>query len=381
MEHLLGRLIEFPTVSNRPVTELGAFLAQHAEDLGFRVENFHSEPGKVNVVATIGPERQGGLALSGHMDVVPVAEKKWDTDPFSLTLREGRFYGRGTCDMKGFVAASMVALESLDLSSLNRPLVLVWTHDEEVGCKGSENLVSTFQQLGRVLPEVTWIGEPTDLRLCRMHPGHTTIQIRCVGKAAHSSRPELGASAIRAAGWVLDALEAVERSFRQAPWAQAAGQTARGPMHPVMNVGRVTGGSAVNVVPALCTIDVGIRQLPGQDGVKLFRYLESALVPVVSKALAHGVVVEVSLDGCTASLLSPDGTSLIRHLAPQLDDSTETIVPFATDGGNLSALQTAPVVCGPGSIAQAHRENEFVEADALVKTVGLVSEAIQSLCC
>ena len=167
---LLERLIAYPTVSSRPVDAIVADLAHDAETLGGRVHVLETPPGKSNIVARFGPEGTDGLTISGHMDVVPTDGQDWSSDPFTLSRRDGRLYGRGSADMKGFLAATMAALSDLPLRDLRRELALVWTHDEEVGCIGSGALAEGWDHRQPSLPTQTWIGEPTDARICRMHP-------------------------------------------------------------------------------------------------------------------------------------------------------------------------------------------------------------------
>src|SRR5262245_43924769 len=199
----LERYVAHPTVSSQPVVALAADLATRAEDLGFRVERFvdPNTEGKCSVVAAIGPSGTDGLAISGHMDVVPVVGQPWTSDPFVATEKNGRLVGRGTADMKGFLAAVMTALGRIPASAYTKELVLVWTHDEEIGCLGSAGLTGWWGD--RPMPTTCWIGEPTSFQVHRMHPGHVAIELVALGKAAHSSRPELGINAIEAAAEVV----------------------------------------------------------------------------------------------------------------------------------------------------------------------------------
>ncbi|HCH65404.1 MAG TPA: acetylornithine deacetylase, partial [Deltaproteobacteria bacterium] len=255
VEQTLDRLVGWNTVSHRPLVTMAGWLADRAESAGMRVERFESSPGKVNVIATAGPEVPGGLGLSGHMDVVPVEGQAWTTDPFRLTTREGRLFGRGTCDMKGFIAASVEAIVQTNLKRLQRPLVLVWTHDEEVGCQGSAALVKTLTEQGRTLPKAMVVGEPTDFRVAHLHPGHSTFIIECVGRPAHSARPGLGLSAIALARDVLVALMSVEQTLSETRRFEGQLPTP----YTLLNVGEIRGGSAVNIIPEHCRITVGIR--------------------------------------------------------------------------------------------------------------------------
>ncbi len=373
----LERLVAWPTVSDQPVTELAAFLAERAEALGFRVERFESSAGKCNIVAAIGPEGTDGLVLSGHMDVVPVEGQAWSADPFRLTERDGRLYGRGACDMKGFIAAVDEALHGLPLWRLERELVLIWTHDEEIGCHGSRLLVERLRADGRrPLPRAALIGEPTSFRICRLHPGHSTFRIRCQGRPAHSSRPALGLSAIKLARRVLELLDSVEadlsvdRAFEAelpTPWT-------------VVNAGLIQGGSAVNIVPEHCVITVGVRPLPGQAIDRFLSHLLPGIAQLDAAARADGGRVILEPLQSTPSLLTSEKAELISLIADLASDPAPTGAPFATDGSNLAALGMEPIIFGPGSIDVAHRPDEYIEASALTRAVEVVSEIVARRC-
>ena len=219
----LSRLISFETVSSKECASLAAHLAERFEGLGMRIETFESEQaGKVNLVATAGPQganredSTNGLILSGHMDVVPVTDQAWDSDPF--TLRRGddhRLYGRGSTDMKGFLADVVHALHRIDLKHLKRELMLIFTHDEEVGCIGSAKLAQKFLQDGRPVPTAAVIGEPTNFKMLRMHNGHAAFRIITTGVDGHSSKPDLGANAIHIAARALVEVEALSRELQR----------------------------------------------------------------------------------------------------------------------------------------------------------------------
>lgn len=371
----LARLVAFPTVSDRPVVEMAALLAERAEAAGLRVERFETSPGKVNVVASAGPAGEDGLVLSGHMDVVPTEGQDWSSDPFTLVERDGRLHGRGACDMKGFLAAATEAVARVPVARLRRELVLVWTHDEEVGCKGSAALAGQLAGRAAPLPRLAVIGEPTDFRVCRMHPGHLTLQVSCTGRPAHSSRPELGASAIRVATRALEALERLEEQLRgerafegmlERPW-------------PVMNVGTIEGGAAVNIVPDRCVIRLGVRPLPGQDVDGLVARFAEAVAGVDRAARAWGGGARLDVLHLAPALLTPDGTALEHLLAPHATGPA-CAVPFATDGGNLARLGVQSLIFGPGSIDVAHRPDEYVAAADLLRATSIIEELIQRRC-
>ena len=375
----LSRLVAWDTVSHRPVTELAGFLAERAERAGMRVERFETSPGKVNVVATAGPASEDGLLLSGHMDVVPVEGQAWTSDPFTLTRREDRLIARGACDMKGFIAAALEAIDRVPVQRLRRELTLVWTHDEEIGCHGSRALVEQLrrEQPDRRLPRAAIIGEPTDFRICRLHPGHTTFEIDCLGRPAHSSRPSLGLNAIRIAADVIDIIDEFSLHLASRP---AHAELLPTPF-TVLNVGRIHGGAAVNIVPERCTLTVGMRPLPGTTAGPLLAELEDRLADLRAKAQAQGGDVRLRLLQSSEPLDTPAACGHIHQLLPFANDRAVTGAPFATDGGNLALLGLEPVVFGPGSIDVAHRPDEHLREADLLRTVDFVEGLIHARCC
>lgn len=369
VQELLGRLVAWPTVSSRPVDGIAADLAERLEAVGMRVERLDApEPGKCNLVASAGPPGTDGVVLSGHMDVVPVEGQPWTSDPFRLTARGDRLVGRGACDMKAFLAATVVALTRTPPKDLRRELVLVFTHDEEVGCIGSRNLADQFTAEGRTLPSLALIGEPTSFRMLRMHPGHVAARITCAGQAAHSSKPDLGRNAIRLAARVIDALDALAERWRKD--VRHADLLER--PFTTMNVATIHGGNAVNIVPDRCVVEVGFRPLPGMDPDALFRELSAAVTPLGE--------VTAELVRVTPSMLTPPGTPLEAVLRPFAADPALGAAAFATDGGNFERMGIRTLVFGPGSIDVAHKADEFVPVDELNRAVDVVDEVVGRRC-
>lgn len=373
-EQTLARLVSYPTVSDRPLVEMAAYLAERAESMGMTVSMFETLPGKVNVVARAGPEGTDGLCLCGHMDVVPVDGQDWSSDPFSLTAKGDRLIARGACDMKGFLAAATEAVSTLPLQRLKREVVLVWTHDEEVGGIGSAALAG--QLAGRPLPQATVIGEPTDFRICRYHPGHLAVRLRCVGRAAHSSRPELGLNAIHVAAHAIMVLEKLALDLQQEqvdlpdlprPWT-------------VMNTGCIHGGNAINIVADHCDVMLGLRPPPGIASETLITRLEAALTPLMLDVQARGGDLQVHREHDLPALLTPANTPLEHLLRPHADHPEPIGVPFGTDAGNLTALGAAPLVFGPGSIAVAHRPDEFITRTDLHRATALLGQLARTRC-
>lgn len=369
----LARMVAVPSVSNRPLTELAAFVAQRSEDVGFEVERFPmpGEPGRDNLLASIGPRGSDGLVLSGHMDVVPTEGQPWTSDPFTLTERGGKLYGRGSADMKGFIAATLSALQRIDSKEYTRELILAWTCDEEIGCQGSRCMATEMEASQRTLPKACVIGEPTGFRILRMHPGHVSMTLEFHGKAAHSSRPDLGSNAIEAASDAVREIQALaaelehERAFEdllERPWV-------------AVNVGTISGGSAVNIVPDFCTMQVGYRPVPGMDPEEV----HDRIVARLSKA---GLTdFRSRIDRITPALLTHEGTPIQSTLAEHARIPGSGAASFATDGGNLSRVGAQPLIFGPGSIEVAHQADEFVERADVEHAVDVIESIIRARCC
>lgn len=373
LEETLARLIAFPTISSRPTQGIAAYMAERLEGLGFQT-SLHAghEPGKCNLIARIGPAGTDGLVLSGHMDVVPVEGQPWTSDPFVMTRKDDRLVGRGSCDMKAFLAATLEAMPRLPLKDLKKELVLIFTHDEEVGCIGSRRLAQDYLAQGQTLPRACLIGEPTSFQIFRMHPGHTAARIVCTGKAAHSSKPDLGVNAIRLAARVIDVLDALAEEWRQD--VRYADMLER--PFVVMNIAQIQGGSAVNIVPDTCTLDIGFRPLPGMIAENLFQQIQDR-----TEALSGAAgTVRATLCRITPSLCTPEGTCLEDHLRPWAISPRPAAAAFATDGGNFEQLGVQTLVFGPGSIDVAHKADEYVPVSELHRAVGVVESVVQKCC-
>ncbi|NNF44638.1 MAG: acetylornithine deacetylase [Phycisphaerales bacterium] len=363
---LLARLVAFDSVSSRPNRPIADFLCAYLEDAGVRVERDEHDGGaKVNVRAAVGPDpgpTRDGLLLCGHLDVVPADEPEWDGDPFTLRAAGDRLYGRGTTDMKGFVALAVNRLcAAADTHAA--PLVLLLTCDEEVGGIGAQRLSARWGP--ERWPRATVIGEPTQLRVVRMHKGHLKLRVTVEGRAAHSGSPQLGINAIARATPVLSALDALR--------ATLAGERAPASVFfpevpaPVLNIGRIEGGSAVNVVPDRCVIDVGVRLLPGASVPAFLERFEASVgddarVEVVNDNPPMESAAGTPLDTCARSLV----------------DQTESIgVSFASDGGVLQRdLGCVCILFGPGDMAVAHRPNEYLETAELTRGAALLEQLV-----
>ena len=368
---ILDRLIAFPTVSADGNRDLIDYAAGLLEPLGARVSVSSDETGaKANLFATIGPEIDGGIVLSGHSDVVPVEGQAWTTDPFRLVERDGRLYGRGTCDMKGFIAAALAMAPRYARLDLARPLHIALTYDEEIGCFGARALVEELKAR-RIRPGVAIIGEPTEMRVIEGHKGCYEYTTEFTGLEGHASLPQAGVNAIEYA--VLYAARLIELADELR--ARAPEGSRFEPPWTTLQVGRIDGGIARNVIAGHCTLDWEMRpvQLADAAHVKdaIARHVEGELLPAMrAVSPAAGIVTHVvgEVEG-----LEPMADSEARRIVMELTGANGAdLVAFGTEAGLFQSLGISTVVCGPGSIAQAHKPDEFLSLDELAACLAML---------
>ncbi len=361
---LLGRLIAFPTESSASNLEMIVYLADVLSSAGARVEMQQDDTrAKANLFATIGPDVPGGIMLSGHTDVVPVADQAWSSDPFVMEERDGRVYGRGTCDMKGFIAAAVTMAPVFAEAATRRPIHFAFTYDEEVGCLGAQALAPTLRDR-EVLPSVAIIGEPTLMQVIEGHKGCYEYSVHFTGLEGHGSTPDRGVNAVEyAVRYVARLLELAEELKARAPATNRFN-----PPWTTINTGALQGGVAHNVIPGKARIDWEMRPVQAGDAdfakSILREFCSKELLPAMRRLdPAADIVTEMvgEVDG-----LIPMDESEARDLMVSLTGNDDVgTVPFGTEAGIYQALGISAVVCGPGSIAQAHKPDEYLSLDQL----------------
>jgi acetylornithine deacetylase len=346
---ILRRLIAFDTTSHRSNLDLVHWVASYLEHAGARIRLTSDASGeKANILATIGPDEPGGIVLSGHSDVVPVDDQDWASDPFSLTSRDGRLHGRGAVDMKGFVAACLAAVPNWRERELRRPIHLALSYDEEVGCLGVPLLIADMvAHCPR--PALAIIGEPTQMRIGLSHRGFYGYRSVSHGRAAHSSDPRLGASAIEPAAALVAILAGLG-----APHRDGEGGT-------TVNIGRIAGGSAINIVPERCEVVWEFRPpdeaAAGAVLAEIERFVPELPRDVTVETLPLARVLPLD---CAANSPAVSVARQLGGLWPPL------AMPFGTEAGFFQQAGIPALVCGPGSIAQAHQPDEWIDASELV---------------
>jgi acetylornithine deacetylase len=352
---ILRRLVGFDSVSRNSNLPIADFIADTLDRPGVRVRRQRSPDGtKTNLIVETGPPvdpaTRQGLVLSGHMDVVPAEEPEWQSDPFALIEREDRFIGRGSADMKGFLALAMSRIMAADAARLGAPLVLLFTYDEELGCIGAHHFAEHWPH-PETLPRNVVIGEPTSLRAVRMHKGHLKLKLTVLGTTAHSGYPHLGHNAIEPVARAVSALS----ELRAALATERVASSVNFPEVPfvALNIGLINGGVAVNVVPDRCDVEIGLRVLPGMASEPLIARVRDVVARVLT-----GERWTLEMSGDSPPFMLDADRPVYRDITGLLDQRDQASVAFATDAGWLQTVGFDCVVCGPGDIAVAHKPNE-----------------------
>ena len=355
----IAELIAFPTVSRDSNLALIDFVRERLRDLDAEVRlTFDDERRKANLFATLGPRGDGGVVLSGHTDVVPVEGQAWDTDPFRMVQRNGRLYGRGTSDMKSFIAIAL-ALAPDYVRRLEKPLHLALSYDEEVGCIGVGRLIADLAR-AELRPAACVVGEPTLMTAVIAHKGKKSYRCTVRGRAAHSAYAPSAVNAVEAAA------EAVAYLKRMARRHQHSGPHDRGfdVAHTTLHTGVIRGGTALNIVPHDCSFDFEVRHLPQDDADALLaefrRYLARELEPEMH-AVDPATGFEIVQLSEIPALDTRSETGIVALVQELTGNHEIAKVSYGTEASQFHRAGIPTVVCGPGSIEQAHRPNEFIE--------------------
>jgi acetylornithine deacetylase len=356
---ILERLIGFDTVSANSNLELIGWVADYLDGHGISCTLTHDDARKkANLFATIGPPERGGVILSGHTDVVPVAGQDWDSDPFRVTRRGDRLYGRGTADMKGFIALVLALVPTALERPLAAPLHLAFSFDEEVGCLGVPALIRALPE-GGARPRLAIIGEPTEMQVGNAQKGLTFLETRVAGREGHSSLPEEGVNAILAAAEIIAEIGRLAAEAR----ARARPESGFEPPYTSFNIGLIAGGTAVNIIARDCAFRWEFRTLPGEDPAaplaRIERFVTADLLPRMRAVHAGAAVATAPI--AVVPPLVPDPASPAEALARRLLGANATVtIAFATEAGHFQNAGIPAVICGPGSISVAHRPNEYI---------------------
>jgi acetylornithine deacetylase len=374
----LEKLIAFPTVSRDSNLHLIAFVEDQLNANGIASTLVHSADGtKANLWATIGPSDVSGVALSGHTDVVPVEGQNWSSDPFKLLARDGNLYGRGSADMKGFVASCLSLVQLAVKRKLHTPLHLAFSYDEEIGCIGVRRMLDMLKTMP-MRPRLCIVGEPTMLQVVTAHKGKLGYRVIAHGLEAHSSLAPIGANAIYMACDLIAEIRQLQEDI-----------AAHGPRdgdyevaYTTLHVGKIVGGEVMNIVPNRTSFDFEIRYLPEVDGPALFARIQTAAEKVATKF--HNVFPQaryefVNLQSYPA-LNTPVDSDAVNFVRALTGGNSTGKITFGTEGGLFQQELGIPaVVCGPGNIAVAHKPDEYVSQEQMMQCDAMLLRLLDRL--
>ena len=361
---ILERLVAFDTTSRNSNLALIAYVREllDAQGVPYRVST-DTTGKKANIHAIIGPQQAGGVALSGHVDTVPVDGQSWSSDPFSLRRADGKLYARGAADMKGFVASCLAAVPDMRARGLARPLHLFISYDEETGCEGAQRLIVALEESG-LKPALCVVGEPSGMKPILAHKGKLNLLVRARGKPGHSSEPGKGVNAIFAVAQAVNYVAEEARRFAQ----EGPFEEGFDPPHTTTHVGTIQGGSILNIIPEHAEFIMEWRNIPGDDAERHVERLKAHVAAHIEPAMhavdpTTGFSYEV-LNVMPGMAIAPDHalTSAVKQITGA---NSAGKVSYGTESGYYQAANIPTIICGPGHIAQAHQPDEWIAQDQL----------------
>ena len=360
---MIESLVGFPTVSRDSNLDLIHFVRDYLAGCGVESHIVPNEDAtKANLYATIGPDAEGGIVLSGHTDVVPIDEQPWDTDPFEVVERDGRLYGRGTADMKSFSAVALALVPDMLERGMKRPIHLALSYDEEVGCLGAPAMIAEIAaKVPR--PAAVIVGEPTSMKVMTAHKGITIMETVVTGYETHSSQTHRGVSAVMNAARLVTKLDEMARAAADHPSALPFE-----PPHTTIHVGVIEGGTAANIISRRCRFVWDVRQIPGDDPMvhvdRFNAWCESEVLPVMRRVAPEANIETRML--IQAPAFCPEENGEAERIARAITgDNAIHAAAYAAEAGQFQEAGFSTVICGPGSIDQAHQPNEFIELDQI----------------
>ncbi len=374
---MLDRLVGFDTTSRNSNLALIAFVADYLAGHGVEAAlTYDDDKRKANLYATIGPAGARGVALSGHTDVVPVDGQPWETDPFTVVERAGRLYGRGTADMKSFIAVALALVPDFLAADLAVPVHLALSYDEEVGCLGVDRLIEGIARAG-IKPAIVIVGEPTAMRVVNAHKGIYSFETTVTGLEAHSSATHLGVNAITTAAELIGFLDRLAAEMRE----RADPDSGFTPPYTTVHVGTIVGGTALNIIPRHCRFEWEYRLMPGADPDEIIDRFNAFSTEVEARLKQTSVEAGIKTAmRCRVVGLEPERDALAERLVLALTgDNRAGKVSFGTEAGKFQSAGMSVVVCGPGDIAQAHKPNEFIAVSEVEACAAFMRRLIERL--
>ena len=375
---ILKKLVSFDTTSFKSNLDLIKFIENYLNDLNIKSELIYDETkNKANLFTTIGPNLQGGIVLSGHTDVVPITKQNWTSDPFILTERDNKLFGRGSSDMKGFIAIVLSRVSAMVEKKLKKPIHLAFSYDEEIGCVGVHSLLDLIKKKS-INPEFCIVGEPTSMEMVIGHKGKHAYDVKVDGLSCHSGQAPNGVNAINYASKLINYIEEINKE-----------KSIKGPFdndyeipYSTLHTGLIMGGTILNIVPKLCQFEFEIRHLAEDDPLEIIQrikqYTEELLIKEMHN-ISSKTNIEINEKINYPGLNISESISPVKQVKKLLGNSSHKKVIFGTEGGLFKRELNLPtIICGPGSIDQAHKPDEFISIQQIEKGGTFIDKLINN---
>ena len=376
IQKILHKLVSFKSISLRENLSIIDYISSHFKLLGVKPQIIKGEKDRVNLYARIGPDNLDGIMFSGHTDVVPVEGQNWNSNPFSLKKVGTKLYGRGTTDMKGFIAVTLSLLPKIQNSSLKKPIHFMFSYDEEIGCIGIQKAIPFLKNL-KIKPTKCIVGEPTKMQVINKHKGKKNFLITFNGIEAHSSLIESGVNSINYAADFINFLNKKQTDLMKKVNKEFF------PPYSSINVGPISGGIALNIIPKNCQVEFEIRNLPSDDTKKLLNEIKNYLFGNLEKKmkkLNKKCFINFEITNNFPGLDTDKDEEVINLCLNSNKSNKLGTVSFGTEAGIFDKLNLQTIVCGPGSIEQAHKPNEYIEIEQLKKCEVFLKNIVNSCC-
>ncbi len=375
-EEILRDLVSFETISQKNNLSMINYILKHYKKFFVQSDLIMGNKNQANFYARIGPEASDGIMFSGHTDVVPVEGQIWKTHPFRAELIKNKIYGRGTCDMKGFIAVVLSLLPRVKVKQLKKPLHLMFSYDEEIGCVGIQKAVPFLKKM-KYKPRFCVVGEPTEMQLVSKHKGKRNFKVSFLGIESHSSLKDEGVNAIDFAAEFIVYLSKVQNELMTDKYVNKCFD----PPYTTINVGKINGGIALNIIPNKCIVDFEIRDLPNVNVNPFLKRIEVFLkkIKLKMKKLNAKASIRFEKHNSFLGLDTNDDSEIIIKSLNALGSNKLGTVSFGTEAGIFNNLGIQTIVCGPGSIKQAHKPDEFVTIEQLKKCERFLIKMINNL--
>ncbi|MFT7210699.1 MAG: acetylornithine deacetylase [Granulosicoccus sp.] len=375
---ILAHLVSFDSISAKPTHDIVEYICDYLSTYGIEAELSCDEDGsRANVFATIGPKVDGGVILNGHTDVVPVHGQNWSTDPFVLTRKGTRLYGRGSVDMKGFLACVLGSVPVFQSVELVKPIHIAFSYDEEIGGLGMPVLLESMRK-HPFKPSIVIVGEPTNMALITGHKGGYEMRTEIVGYEVHSCNPTLGVSAITVASKLIQKIESIAQRVASEPYPDSAFD----PPYCTFNIGTIEGGIARNATAGRCNFNWEFRPMPGEDGEHIIseitNFALTELLPAM-KSIHPDCNINIITEVLVPALDDRNAAMAAEFVSQITGLNSRDVVSFGTDAGYFSSVGLSTVVFGPGSISRAHKPDEYIETDELEQGLNFLAKLTQKL--